>query len=117
MPTLKAWWEPNLSTTMAALDHGLIPRFNHLDQRKLDYVGGWHYQTNIASFMFPHHAHLLKGFSSQFKEQVRFLQPGFFHMVSICKVLARKENYVTVDLNRPRHLRSSHTAHPFPVLR
>jgi choline dehydrogenase-like flavoprotein len=84
-----------------ALDHGLIPRFNHLDQRKLDYVGGWHYQTNIASFMFPHHAHLLKGFSSQFKEQVRFLQPGFFHMGSICKVLARKENYVTIDLNRP----------------
>jgi choline dehydrogenase-like flavoprotein len=83
-----------------ALDHGLIPRFNHLGQRKLDYVGGWHYQTNFASFMFPHQAHFLKGFGSQFKEQVRFLQPGFFHMASICKVLARKQNYVTLDPDR-----------------
>ena len=84
-----------------ALDHGLIPRFNHLGAGSLDYVGGWHYQTSIDSFMFPHHAHLLNGFGSRFKEQVRYLQPGFFQMSSICKVMARRENYVTVNPERP----------------
>jgi len=80
-----------------ALDHGLIPRFNHLDGKKLDYVGGWHYQTNFLGYMYPYQANYLKGFGKSFKEKVRSMQPGFFHMSSICKVVARKENYVSVD--------------------
>ena len=84
-----------------ALDHALIPRFNHRGQAKLDYVGGWHYQMNFAGFMYPHQANYLKGFGKSFKEQVRFLQPGFFHITSICKSVAQKENYVTVDPARP----------------
>ena len=83
-----------------ATDHGLVPRFNQYGDKKLGYVGGWHYQTNFAGFMFPHHANYLKGFGKNFKEQVRFLQPGFFHMSAICKVLAKKENYVSVDPGR-----------------
>ena len=83
-----------------ATDHAIIPRFNHVGNPKLDYVGGWHYQPNFFSFMFPQQAHHLKGYGSSFKRQVRYLQPGFFHMSSICKVVARKENYVSVDFSR-----------------
>src|SRR5262249_36878022 len=84
-----------------ATDHALIPRFNHRYQQELSYVGGWQYQTNFAGFMFPHHAHYLKGFGTSFKEQVRFLQPGFFHICSICKCMAQRENYVSVDTTHP----------------
>jgi choline dehydrogenase-like flavoprotein len=47
--------------------------------------------------MFPYQAYDLKGFGSDFKKQVRFLQPGFIHVSAWCKVLARRENYVSVD--------------------
>jgi choline dehydrogenase-like flavoprotein len=50
--------------------------------------------------MFPHHAHYLKGFGKDFKQQVRFLQPGMLWMDCFGKVLARPENRVTVDPNR-----------------
>jgi choline dehydrogenase-like flavoprotein len=43
---------------------------------------------------------LLEGIWKEFKEQVRFLQPGFCQMSSICKVVARKVNYVSVDSGR-----------------
>jgi len=80
-----------------ALDHAFIPRFNHLDRKKRDHVGGCQYPINIAGPMFPYQAHDLKGFGRDFKEQVRFLQPGFIHVSAWGKVLARRENYVSVD--------------------
>ncbi len=83
--------------TDGALDHALIPRFNHLGGKKLGYVGGWHYQLNYAGFMFPYQAEHLKGIGASFKEQVRSLQPGFVHFGSICKSLTSPENYVAVD--------------------
>ncbi len=83
--------------TDGALDHAIIPRFNHLGGKKLGYVGGWHYQLNYAGFMFPYQAEQLKGMGASFKEQVRSLQPGFVHFGSICKSLSRPENYVAVD--------------------
>ncbi len=79
-----------------ATDHSYIPRFN-LNRQKKDYVGGYQYQIQFSSFMFPHHAHHLKGFGRPFKERVRYLQPGFFQMGGFGKVLARRENRVTVD--------------------
>ncbi len=82
-----------------ATDHSYIPRFN-LDRKKRGYAGGYQYQLQYASFMFPYHAHELKGFGKPFKEQVRFLQPGFFQMGGFGKVLARRENRVTVDPKR-----------------
>ena len=51
--------------------------------------------------MFPHHAPHLKGFGKPFKEQVRFLQPGTFQIGCFGKVLARRENRVTVDPKSP----------------
>ncbi len=82
-----------------ATDHSYIPRFN-LDGRKRDYAGGFQYQLQYMSFMFPHHARHLKGFGARFKKQVRFLQPAFVHLGGFGKVLARPENRVTVDTNR-----------------
>ena len=83
-----------------ANDHSYIARFN-LDGKKRGYVGGYGYQMQFASFMYPHHARYLKGFGKSFKEQVRYLQPGFFHMGGFGKVIARRENRVTVDPSRP----------------
>jgi choline dehydrogenase-like flavoprotein len=82
-----------------ATDHAYIPRFNHL-QGKKDYAGGFHYQLNYAGFMFPHQARYLRGFGKSFKDQVRYLQPGFVQLGGWGKAMARPENRVTVDRNQ-----------------
>lgn len=82
-----------------ATDHSYIPRFNANDKKR-DYAGGFQFQVQDESFMFPHHAHFLKGFGKDFKQQVRFLQPGMLWMDCFGKVLARPENRVTVDAGR-----------------
>ncbi len=82
-----------------ATDHSYIPRFN-VDGAKRDYAGGYQYQLQFASFMFPRQAHLLNGFGKPFKERVRYLQPGFFQMGGFGKSLARRENWVGVDPNQ-----------------
>jgi choline dehydrogenase-like flavoprotein len=79
-----------------AMDHSYIPRFN-LDGKKKEYAGGFQYQLQDYGFMFPEHARHLKGFGSKFKQQVRFLQPGFLGMDCFGKVLAAPRNRVTVD--------------------
>jgi choline dehydrogenase-like flavoprotein len=94
-----------------ATDHTYIPRFNHLQKRKRDYVGGFHYQLNYAGFIFPYQARSLKGFGESFKRQVRELQPGFVQMGGWGKALARPENRVTVDRNQVDTYGS-----PIPVL-
>jgi len=81
-----------------ANDHSYIPRFN-IDGKKRDYVGGFHYELQDSTFMLPQHAPYVKGFGRKFKEQVRYLQPGFLYLDCYSKVLARTENRVTVDTN------------------
>lgn len=83
-----------------ATDHSYIPRFN-IDGKKRDYAGGFHFQVQDYSFMYPFQAAHLKGFGKQFKQQVRFLQPGFLAMDGYTKGLARAENRVMVDPRRP----------------
>ncbi len=83
-----------------ATDHSYIARFN-LDGKKRDYLGGYGYQMQFADFMFPGHAHAVKGFGRDFKKRVRDLQPGFYHMGGFGKALARRENRVTVDAAHP----------------
>src|SRR6266567_6519447 len=83
-----------------ATDHSYIPRFNANDKKR-GFAGGYQYQTQFSSFMFPHQAHQLQGFGKSFKERVRYLQPGFFMMGGFGKALARRENYVTVDPGHP----------------
>ena len=79
-----------------ALDHTYIPRFN-MNSKERKYAGGWQYQNQFYGFRYPYQAQYLKGFGTDFKKQVRTLQPGFFHMAGFGKVLARPENRVTVD--------------------
>jgi choline dehydrogenase-like flavoprotein len=81
-----------------AMDHSYIPRFNANDKKR-SYAGGFGYQLQDYPFITPFQAHYLKGFGKSFKQQVRFLQPGFMGMDCFGKVLARPENRVTVDPN------------------
>lgn len=83
-----------------ALDHTYIPRFN-MEKKSRNYVGGFQYQNQFFGFRYPYHAQHLKGFGVEFKKQVRFLQPAFFHTSAFGKVLSRPENRVTVDPKRP----------------
>ncbi|HVA00530.1 MAG TPA: GMC family oxidoreductase [Terriglobia bacterium] len=82
-----------------ATDSVYIPRYNQLFG-KSDYAGGWGIQMNFASYMFPHAALDLPGYGPSFKERVRKMQPGFLFFGSFGKVLARPENYVSVDRAR-----------------
>ena len=82
--------------TDGATDHSYIPRFN-LNRKPLDYAGGFQYQLQDMSFMYPFHAHYCKGFGDAFKKQVRLLQPGFIWMDCFGKVLGRPESRITVD--------------------
>jgi choline dehydrogenase-like flavoprotein len=83
-----------------ALDHAFIPRFNHLDGKKRDFVGGYQFQMNYMGFMFPYHAKVLPGYGKDFKTKVRQLQPAFIQIGTWGKVLTRYENYVSVDRTR-----------------
>jgi choline dehydrogenase-like flavoprotein len=83
-----------------ATDHTYIPRFTHEDGKKRSYIGGFHYQLNYSSFLTPHHAKYLGGFGSDFKKQVRDMQPGFVQMGGWGKALAKPENRVTTDPNQ-----------------
>jgi len=83
-----------------ATDHAYIPRFNANDKKR-SFAGGYHYQPQISNFWFPHHAKRVKGFGSPFKDEVRRLQPGFYDMAGFGKVIAQRDNRVTVDPGTP----------------
>jgi choline dehydrogenase-like flavoprotein len=82
-----------------ATDHVFIPRYNHLFPKK-HYTGGWDIQVNLANYMFPRQALYLPGYGSDFKTQVRRMEPGLLHFGIFAKVMARPENRVTVDPHR-----------------
>ncbi|MGH9378417.1 MAG: GMC family oxidoreductase, partial [Terriglobia bacterium] len=79
-----------------ATDHVYIPRYNQLSGKK-NYAGGWGFQVNYGSYMFPHHASRLDGYGAAYKAQVREMQTGYSMLGSFGKVEARPENYVSVD--------------------
>jgi choline dehydrogenase-like flavoprotein len=93
-----------------ATDHSIIPRFNHRRPSR-NYVGGFFAQVMYETHDYPHHATHVAGFGPAFKSRVRALQPAMFQMGGMAKVLARRENRVTVDPSRA-------DAHgiPIPVL-
>jgi choline dehydrogenase-like flavoprotein len=82
-----------------ATDHSIIPRFNHRRPSR-NYVGGFFAQVMYETHDYPHHATRVAGFGSAFKSRVRALQPAMFQMGGMAKVLARRENRVTVDPSR-----------------
>ncbi|HEV2416397.1 MAG TPA: GMC oxidoreductase, partial [Terriglobia bacterium] len=81
-----------------ATDHVYIPRYNQLFGKK-DYAGGWGFQVNFSSYMFPHHASRLRGYGEAYKARVREMQPGYLMVGSFGKVESRAENYISVDPN------------------
>jgi choline dehydrogenase-like flavoprotein len=93
-----------------ATDHVFIPRYNHLFS-KTDYTGGWDVQVNLMSYMNPRQALSLPGYGSEFKTQVRRMQPALLGFGIFTKVMARPENRVTVD----RHHLDAHGI-PVPVM-
>lgn len=82
-----------------ATDHVFIPRYNQLFPKK-NYTGGWDIQVDFASYMFPYQAKLLPGYGSEYKSQVRRMQPGYLMFGTFGKVMTRRENRVTVDPHR-----------------
>jgi choline dehydrogenase-like flavoprotein len=77
-------------------EHSYIPRFTHLRGPR-GYVGGFAAQVQYYETDFPHQARRLPGFGRSFKRKVRDLQPAMLQMGGMCKVIARRENRVTVD--------------------
>jgi len=81
-----------------ATDHVYIPRYDYRDSHR-GYSGGYGIQVNYDSYMFPHHALLMKGYGAEFKRRVRTMQPGFVMLGAFGKSTAAKQNYVSVDKN------------------
>ncbi len=79
-----------------ATDHVYIPRYNQLFGKK-DYVGGWGFQVNFGSYMFPHHASRVRGYGADYKARVREMQTGYSMLGSFGKVESRRENYVSTE--------------------
>ncbi|HTV55304.1 MAG TPA: GMC family oxidoreductase [Terriglobia bacterium] len=79
-----------------ATDHVYVPRYNYLTGKK-DYAGGWGFQVNYGSYMFPNQASRIGGYGPSYKARVRRMQPGYMMLGSFGKVLARPENRVTTE--------------------
>jgi choline dehydrogenase-like flavoprotein len=79
-----------------ATDHVYIPRYNHLSGKK-SYAGGWGFQINFESYMFPHQASRVHGYGAGYKARVRKMQTGYLMFGSFGKVLSHPGNSVTVD--------------------
>ena len=64
-----------------ATDHVYVPRYNQLFG-KTDYIGGWGFQVNYSSYMFPSPGNTAgQVMASAFKEQVRTMQSGIFMLL------------------------------------
>ncbi len=82
-----------------ATDHVYVPRYNQLFG-KADYVGGWGFQVNYSSYLFPHQATRLPGYGAAFKQKVRTMQPGYLSFGSWAKVTSDYRNFVSIDAAR-----------------
>ncbi|HEY8549862.1 MAG TPA: GMC family oxidoreductase [Vicinamibacterales bacterium] len=86
----------DLDNQDGATDHTTIPRFRSINSGR-GYVGGFMAQIQFADPMYPHHASRVRGFGTAWKRRVRELQPAMYQMGGYGKLLARRENRVTVD--------------------
>jgi choline dehydrogenase-like flavoprotein len=82
-----------------ATDHVYIPRFDYQDAHR-GYAGGYAFQVNYDSYMFPRQARLLKSYGPEFKRKVRTMQPGYMILGGVGKSMAVKQNFVSVDKNQ-----------------
>lgn len=82
-----------------ATDHSYIPRAPG-NKKSQDYKGGFGVQVQFSSFRPAYHARTIPGFGAGYKRRVRELQPAMLQMGGFGKVLARRENRVTVHPTR-----------------
>lgn len=82
-----------------ATDHSFIPRFDRPGVSR-DYIGGFQYQVQDEPFIFPNQAHYIRGFGKKFKQEVRYLQPGYISIDGYGKVMGNPANRISVDPNK-----------------
>lgn len=79
-------------------EHIYMPRFNHRDGRKRDYLRGFGSQFwNTGSHPGPSWAKTLPGFGVDFKKSVKSRFPALISMHPYGEVLPRADNRVTVE--------------------
>lgn len=79
-------------------EHIYMPRFNHRDGRKRDYLRGFGCQFwNTGSQPGPSWAKTLPGFGAEFKKSVKRHFPALVSMHPYGEVLPRADNRVTVE--------------------
>ena len=79
-------------------EHVYMPRFNHRDGRKRDYLRGFGSQFwNTGAHPGPSWAKQIPGYGADFKKNVKRRFPALISMHPYGEVLPRKENMVTVD--------------------
>jgi choline dehydrogenase-like flavoprotein len=75
-----------------------IPRFRNIgDDKRTDYIRGFHFQGGGGSGEYPSHAHSTAGFGSAFKSTVRKYYPAPISFGGFGEVLPRHENRVLLD--------------------
>lgn len=100
----------NLGNQDGAIDHAYIPRFK--PYRKVDFVGGYGFQINIRPWNYPQHARAMDGYGAAWKARVRALQPAHSILAGYGKVIAQRDNRVTLHPDR-----TDDNGLPIPVIR
>jgi choline dehydrogenase-like flavoprotein len=79
-------------------EHIYMPRFNHRDGRKRDYLRGFGCQFwTTGSHPGPSWAKVVPGFGAEFKKSVKDRFPALLSMHPYGEVLPRADNRITVD--------------------
>lgn len=75
-----------------------IPRFRNIgDDKRKDYIRGFHFQGGGGAGEYPGHAHSTPGFGSSFKASVRKYYPAPISFGGFGEVLPERNNRVTLD--------------------
>ena len=90
-----------------ALDHVYVPRADAKTATK-----AYGFQVNYSGFMFPRHAKRILGYGAAFKQTVRDMQQSSLSFGGWGKVLAQRENRVTMD-GPPGRVRDSNSGGHF----
>ncbi len=78
-----------------ATDHSYITRSDAKGGE--GFRGGYGVQVQFANQMYPHHAKSVDGFGAGFKKSVKEMQPAMLQMGGYGKVMADKDNRVTIN--------------------
>jgi choline dehydrogenase-like flavoprotein len=74
-----------------------VPRFRNLTDRNPDFIRGYGFEGSSGNKMFPEEAAGMPGFGAAYKKAVRDYGGAYIEMGGFGEVLARYENYVSID--------------------